>query len=81
MGIKEAWVKEIYRDAPPPNMTWSTDRGYRYSLVEGSGLQRRLGYLATFLFEEKVISKEVDVSEALDVSVVTEALRTWKRGQ
>jgi aliphatic sulfonates family ABC transporter substrate-binding protein len=78
MGIKEAWVKEIYRDAPPPNMYWSTDRGYRYSLVEGSGLQRRLGYLATFLLEEKVISKEVDVSEALDVSVITEALRTSK---
>jgi aliphatic sulfonates family ABC transporter substrate-binding protein len=81
MGIKEAWVKEIYQDAPPPNMYWWTDHGYRYSLVEGSGLQRRLGYLATFLFEEKVISKEVDVSEALDVSVVTEALRTWKSGQ
>jgi aliphatic sulfonates family ABC transporter substrate-binding protein len=79
MGIKEAWVKEIYRDAPPPNMYWSTDRGYRYSLVEGSAFQRRLGYLATFLLEEKVISKEVDVSEALDVSVITEALRTWKR--
>ena len=78
MGIKEAWVKEIYQDAPPPNMHWSTDRGYRYSLVEGSGLQRRLGYLATFLFEEKVISKEVDVSEALDASIITEALRTWK---
>jgi hypothetical protein len=31
------------------------------------------------LLEEKVISKEVDVSEALDVSVITEALRTWKR--
>ena len=81
MGIKEAWVKEIYRDAPPPNMHWSTDRGYRYSLVEGSGFHRRLGYLATFLFEEKIISKEVDVSEALDVSIITEALRTWKRGQ
>jgi aliphatic sulfonates family ABC transporter substrate-binding protein len=78
MGIKEAWVKEIYRDAPPPNMHWSTDHGYRYSLVEGSGFHRRLGYLATFLLEEKVISKEVDVSEVLDVSVVTEALRTWK---
>ena len=81
MGIKEAWVKEIYRDAPPPNMHWSTDRGYRYSLVEGSGFHRRLGYLATFLFEEKIISKEVDVSEALDVSIITEALRTWKRSQ
>jgi aliphatic sulfonates family ABC transporter substrate-binding protein len=81
MGIREAWVKEIYRDAPPPNMYWWTDRGYRYSLVEGSGLQRRLGYLATFLFEEKVISKELDVSEALNASVIAEALRTWKKSQ
>jgi len=80
IGLKEAWVKEIYRDVPPPNMYWSTDHGYRYSLVEGSGFHRRLGYLATFLLGEKVISKEVDVSEALDVSVVTEALKTWKTG-
>ena len=39
------------------------------------------GYPATFLFEEKVILKTVDVRDALDVSVVTEALRTSKRGQ
>ena len=31
--------------------------------------------------EEKIISKKVDVSEALDVSIITEALRTWKRSQ
>jgi len=37
--------------------------------------------MATLLFEEKVTSKTVDVSDALDVSVVTEALRTSKRGQ
>ena len=81
MGIKEAWTQEMYQDAPPLNMYWSTDYGYRYSLVEGSGFHRRLGYLARFLLEEKVISKEVDVSEALEVSAITEALKTWKRGQ
>ena len=80
-GLKQAWVKEMYQDAPPPNIFWWTDRGYRYSLVEDSGYHRRLGYLATFLFEEKVISKTVDVSDPLDVSVITETLRTWKRGQ
>jgi ABC-type nitrate/sulfonate/bicarbonate transport system substrate-binding protein len=80
-GLKQAWVKEMYQDAPPPNIYWWTDRGYRYFLVEDSGYHRRLGYLATFLFEEKVIPKTVDVSDAMDVSVVTEALRTVKTGQ
>lgn len=37
--------------------------------------------MATFLLDEKVISQEVDVSNALDASVITEALRTSKRGQ
>ena len=49
--------------------------------VKASALHRRLGYLATFLFDEKLISKPVDVREALDASVITEALKTWKRGQ
>ena len=80
-GLKQAWVKEMYQDAPPPNIFWWTDRGYRYFLVEDSGYHRRLGYLATLLFEEKVTSKTVDVSDPLDVSVVTEALMTSKRGQ
>jgi hypothetical protein len=61
----------------------STGQGMTASLllVEGSGFHRRLGYLATFLLDEKFIPKEVDVSEALDASVITEALRTWKKGQ
>ena len=79
--IKERNAKKIYQDAPPPNIYWWMDQGYRYSLVEDSGFHRRLEYMATLLFEEKVTSKTVDVSDALDVSVVTEALRTSKRGQ
>ncbi|HZW37030.1 MAG: ABC transporter substrate-binding protein, partial [Deltaproteobacteria bacterium] len=51
MGIKEAWVQEIYEEAPPPNMNLWADPSYRYSLVEGSGLHRRLEYVATFLFK------------------------------
>ena len=51
------------------------------SLVKGSAFHRRLGYLATFLFDEEVISKPVDVRDALDASVIAEALRTWKQGQ
>lgn len=81
MGIKTAWAKKIYQDGPPPNIYWWTDQGYRYSLVEGSGFNRRLGNLAKFLLDEKFIAHEVDVSNALDVSVITEVLKTWKPGQ
>jgi len=81
MGLKEAWMKTIYENAPPPNIYWWTDHGYRYSLAEGSGFHRRLGYLAKFLLEQELIQKEVDVDEALDASVISEALRTWKRSQ
>ena len=81
MGIKEAWAERIYRDAPPPKIyEWPNPR-YDYSLVKGAAFQRRLGHLATFLFDEKVIAKPVEVGEALDVSVITEALETRKRGQ
>jgi taurine transport system substrate-binding protein len=81
MGLKEAWMRSIYENAPPPNIYWCTDRGYRYSLVKDAGFHRRLGYLATFLLEEKIIQKEVDLDKALDASVMTEALETWKTGQ
>ena len=54
---------------------------YDYSLVKASPLHRRFGYLATFLLDEKIIPKPVDVSEALDASIISEALKTWKRGQ
>lgn len=81
MGIKTAWANRIYQDGPPPSIYWWTDQGYRYSLVEGSGFNRRLGNLARFLFDEKLIAHEVDVSNALDVSVITEVLKTWKSSQ
>lgn len=81
MGIREAWVERIYREAPPPQVyLWAYPR-YRYSLVPGSSLHRRLGYLGTFLLDGKVIPNPVDLRGALDASVVAEALRTWKRGQ
>jgi len=81
MGIKERSAKEIYQNSPPPNMYWSVERGYRYSLAGDSGFQRRLEYMSTFLLEEKVISQEVDLGNALDASFITEALRRWKKDQ
>ena len=81
MEIKEVWAEAIYQDAPPPRIyEWANPR-YAYSLVKTSPLHRRLGYLGQFLFDEKLISKELDISDALDASVIIEALKTRKMGQ
>ena len=79
MGIQKAWAETIYREAPPPKIHQWTNPRYDYSLVKGSALHRRLGDLATFLFEERVIAHPVDVSDAMDASVITEALAAWKK--
>ena len=79
MQMKKAWAETIYREAPPPKIyEWANPR-YDYSLVKGSAFHRRLRALATFLFDEGVISNPVDVSDATDASVIIAALEAWKR--
>lgn len=68
-------------DTPPPNLQFWADPRYRYSLVKGSPLDRRLGYLATFLLEEKIISKPVNRRQVLDASVIVDALKRPREGQ
>jgi taurine transport system substrate-binding protein len=80
MGIKDAWAEAVYEGVPAPLIHEWTNPRYTYSLVKGSSLHRRLGFLATFLFDEKLISQPVDVSDIMDVSVITEALKTRKSG-
>ena len=80
MGIKEAWAETIYENVPPPLINqWANPR-YTYSLVKGAPLQRRLGFLATFLLEEKLISEPVDVDDIMDASLIAEALKTRRSG-
>ncbi len=81
MGTRKEWVEQMYRDAPPPRMRFLADPRYQYSLVKGAAFHRRLGYLSKFLFDEKVLQKEVETADMLDASVVTEALRNLKQGQ
>jgi aliphatic sulfonates family ABC transporter substrate-binding protein len=80
MGIKDAWAEAVYEGVPAPLIHEWTNPRYTYSLVKGSSLQRRLGFLATFLFDEKLISQPVDVSDIMDVSVITDVLKTRKSG-
>jgi ABC-type nitrate/sulfonate/bicarbonate transport system substrate-binding protein len=48
--------------------------------MKGSPLHRRLGFLATFLLEEKLISEPVDVDDVMDASVMAQALKTRRCG-
>ncbi len=80
MGISDEWAEAIYAYTPPSNMYLWADPRYRHSLAKGSSLDRRLGYLGAFLFDEKLIPKRVDLRGALDASVIAEALKTWKPG-
>ena len=78
MGINETWAETIYKNAPPPKIhEWANPR-YNYSLAKDSALHRRLGRLGTFLLEENIITKPVDVSKVMDASVISEVLRMWK---
>lgn len=81
MGISEAWAEIIYDNTPPPKISNWADQRYRYSLVKGAEFHRRLRYLARFLHDEKAISQKLDLRDVLDVSLITEALKTWKPGQ
>jgi aliphatic sulfonates family ABC transporter substrate-binding protein len=80
-NLKESWAEAIYEVNPPPRIAASIDPRYGYSLVRGAAFHRRLGYLAAFLYEKRIIPSAVDVSEALDASVITEVLSTWESGQ
>jgi aliphatic sulfonates family ABC transporter substrate-binding protein len=80
LGIKEAWAEAIYDDVPPPLIYEWTNPRYTYSLVKGSPLDRRLGFLATFLFDAKLISQPVDVDNIMDASVIADVLKTRKNG-
>jgi ABC-type nitrate/sulfonate/bicarbonate transport system substrate-binding protein len=80
LGIKEAWAQAIYQDVPPPLIQEWTNPRYTYSLIRESPFHRRLGFIATFLFNEKLISRPVDVYDVMDASVIADVLKTRKRG-
>ena len=80
MGIPEDWARAIFKEAGLPAIYKQTDPGYRYSAVKDSSLQASLADLARFLFEEKVLPRQVEVSGLVDGSLMAEVLATHKTG-
>lgn len=73
MNIKTTWAEHVYQNVPPPLIhQWANPR-YTYSLAKDGAFQRRLGFLASYLFNERMISQPVDVHDAMDVSIIIDA--------
>ena len=73
MHLKRAWVETIFENVPPPLIhQWANPR-YTYSLTKNGPFQRRLSYLGHYLLDEGLIKQPVDVSDAMDVSLIVEA--------
>jgi len=79
MGIPEEWARAIFKEAGLPAIYKQTDPSYRYSAAKDSALQASLADLATFLFEEKVVPKHVDVSGLVDGTVLAAVLAAHKK--
>ncbi|MFO1081831.1 MAG: ABC transporter substrate-binding protein [Reyranellaceae bacterium] len=74
VGLKETWAEAIYDSVPPPLIEEWTNPRYTYSLVKGAPLYQRLGYLSTYMAEEKLIAEPVDLGDSMDMSVIAEVL-------
>ncbi|MCA0304192.1 MAG: ABC transporter substrate-binding protein [Proteobacteria bacterium] len=75
LGIKLSWAEAIYDNVPPPLIREWTNPRYTYSLVKGGELYQRLGFLAHYMREVKLISKPADLEGAMDSSLIAEILR------
>jgi len=79
MGIPEEWARAIFKEAGLPAIYKQTDPTYRYSAAKDSPLQANLADLARFLYEEKVLPKQVDVSGLVDGAPLAAVLAAHKK--
>jgi len=79
MGIPEEWARAIFKEAGLPAIYKQTDPTYRYSAAKDSPLQANLADLARFLYEEKVLAKQVDVSGLVDGAPLAAVLAAHKK--
>ena len=79
MGIPEDWTRAIFKESGLPAIYKQADPGYRYSAAKGSQLQASLADLSTFLFEEKVLPRHVDVGPLVEGGTMAEVLAAHKK--
>ena len=75
LGLKEAWAEAIYDVVPPPLVHEWTNPRYTYSLMKHGPLYQRLTFLANYMLQEGLIKQPVDLSDAMDPSLIAEVLK------
>jgi aliphatic sulfonates family ABC transporter substrate-binding protein len=79
MGIPEDWARAIFKEAGLPAIYKQADPRYRYAAAKDSPLQASLAELAKFLFEEKVLPKQVDASGLVEGQLLAGVLAAHKK--
>lgn len=74
MGVTKDLARTMYKEAPAPNVPRWADANYQYSVVPGSPFPTEAQKMASFLLKENIIDKQVDLTNAFDVSFVRRVL-------
>ena len=75
-GITPAWSADVFKEAPPEEPARWTDPSYPgLTLLPDGSLQKALDGLASFMLEQHIVPKPLDLKNVIDASVITEAVK------
>lgn len=78
MSVPPAWAIASY-DVDPPAIDRWLDPKYPYSIGPNGDLRKNLAAVASFLYEQKVITKPVDTKNLIDTSLLEDVLKSEKK--
>ena len=76
-GITPAWSADVFKEATPEEPARWTDPSYPgLTLLPDGSLQKALEGLASFMLQQHIVQKPLDLKNVIDASVITEAVKT-----
>ena len=75
-GITPAWSADVFKEAPPEDGARWTDPSYPgLTLLPDGSLQKALDGLASFMLQQRIVTKPLDLKNVIDASVITAAVK------
>ena len=78
VGLSDSSAEQVFDVVPPPLIYEWTNPRYTYSLVKGGPLYQRLAFLANYMSRYGIISRSVELDDAMDMSLIAEVLKGRK---
>ena len=78
MSVPASWANASY-DVDPPAIDRWLDPKYPYSIGPDGDLRKSIASVASFLYEQKVITKPVDTKNLIDTSLLEEVLKDERK--